>query len=253
MEEEDLDQLAIINPADRGKILTAVELLREFDAEQEIPPIIIPTYSSSSTNSVNCGTTNNEDEYNNSIITPPPNFTRSAVDDIITGPSINSPKCKKIVRDSGVFVKCDDDDGKEQDVDCDEEEVNEKAQKEVDEIILSPANLPLNNESSSKTSQKNSLESKIPQKINSNKNLKVSSVRQRFLNAKSLFEPTDSQQDDLSKRASAPSANGGLNSQNRLFQDGGDKNTRLLCCEKSSDSGISVGANSPPHATSVED
>ena len=104
LEEEDLDRLAIMNPADRGKLLTAVELLREFDTEEEIPPIIIPTYSAVENSPFGQDEESNnvKNEYadinysaHNNIITPPPNFTKN---------------CGKMVRDSGVFVKCDDDD-----------------------------------------------------------------------------------------------------------------------------------------------
>jgi len=234
LEEEDLDRLEILEPSDRGKIMTAVELLRDYDASEEIPPIIIPAYSyPNPANNAHILEEEVEDPLNQ-ILDPPPNFTRG--------------NNGTVVRDSGVFLKCDD---------------KEEEDPEVDEIILSPANLPimtslnpsdkflltnrLHRNTKHLTGQSPDPPNHLPDKDSnmaqfSSLEEHYGEVRQRFLHAKSLFECT----------TTSGSGNGGQQSPGKSVgktHSSSDYKNQFHYCEKSSDSGISLGANSPPPNT----
>jgi len=217
LEEEDLDRLEIHNPTARRKILTAVELLREYAAGDEIPPIIIPTYSSASQMDL----LDDVQDHLNHILDPPASFSRGS-----------QSAQAKIVRDSGVFLKCE-----------------ESEDPEAEEIILSPSNLPMT------SMTLNSSDAQILAAANAGRGgVKGSQsevyqdipkgypsleehygeVRQRFLHAKSLFETAENGQ----KSGGNP--------------HGESNKNQFLYCEKSSDSGISLGANSPPPNTRYE-
>ena len=221
MEEEDLDTLKIMNPSDRGKIMTAVQLLREFASEEEIPPIIIPTYSSSA------GPTDlleDVQDHLNHILEPPPNFTR-------TGNG-------KVVRDSGVFLKFEEEDSNYHS----RRKSQEQEDPEIEEIILSPINLPLTSMTLNPSDSHLMLSSRMSKCVKgtdpSSKgypSIEEHYDRERFLHAKSVFESPESN----------PSMKSPLTQTQRSSSSENSKN-QFIYCEKSSDSGISLGANSPP-------
>jgi hypothetical protein len=146
----------------------------------------------------------------NQILEPPPNFHGG------------------VVRDSGVFLKCDEDEIFEQQQQ--QQRRMSGTASEDPEIILSPANLMNLNPGDSQIIVKPESGGGGRRGYSSIEE-HYGEVRQRFLNAKSLFEASESS-------SSAPHKSGTGN--------GNESKAQFLYCEKSSDSGISLGANSPP-------
>ena len=277
LEEEDLDRLAILNEADRAKILTAVEFLRDYDTEEEIPiPMISPPTPPS---------------------LPPPSSSATSS----SGEASTSDNSRTFPRDSGIFVKCDEDgdgdvengpDGlpssmffeqsgqnhgksseaslsssdalgernfslRQKNVDELNLERNPMVMKETnlrnvtdsaastgggdEELILSPLNLqkmqlgapsspytrttPQTADGGNETRQHGKAQADL-----------FGDVKQRFLNAKSMFE--------MASTTSTSSNNG--NSVSTNVRDSSNGKNNRFSHEKSSDSGISCSANSPP-------
>ncbi|CAG7822827.1 unnamed protein product [Allacma fusca] len=232
LEEEDLDRLAIVDGADRAKILTAAELLREYDTEEEIP-----------------------------ILTPP-----APAPEPPTAPP--PPAFSNYPRDSGIFVKFEEE--LENHFSGNLENIQNSAappvprpgtyctnincrEKENQEIILSPANLQqlqddkgifsfLNDSAPAgaapRCGNSPSANGQILEIVSNDEDRTdfYGDVKQRFLNARSMFEMASNGGNLNLAGNSNPGANS--KSQENLV-------TKTRFVYEKSDSGISCSTNSP--------